>query len=88
MSSRAEVVHTLSAEQMSNKADALDKVRTETGRHLRKYARRIKSVGEEQVKAAFALNPDADPETVADEAFRIASQGRFVGHSTKRAIDG
>jgi hypothetical protein len=60
------------------KRDALDKVRTETARYLRKYARRIKYIGEERVKAAFALDPNSDPEVAANDALQFASQGQFL----------
>ena len=59
--------------------DALDKLRTETARHLRKYARRIKVDGEARVKALLTLDPSADPEKVAEDALRVASQGMFIG---------
>src|SRR5262245_29500507 len=66
------------AESLRRKEDALDKLRVETDRHLRKYSRRIKRDGEDYVKAMFALDPDADPETVAEEALSRASGGMFI----------
>lgn len=70
-------------ELAQRQADALDKLRAETARHLRKYTRRIKVAGEARVKAEFTLNPGADPEKVADDALRIASQGMFLSTPTE-----
>jgi hypothetical protein len=65
-------------ESIRRREDALDKLRTETDRQLRKYSRRIKRDGEDYVKAAFTLNPSADPEEVAIEALARASGGMFL----------
>lgn len=59
-------------------ADAIDRLRTETALELRKYARRVREVGVDYVKAQFALNHDSDPYSVAMEAKALASQGMFI----------
>jgi hypothetical protein len=73
-------------EFLERKNDAMDKLRSETARHLRKYARRIKRVGEARVTAAFAFDANADPELVADEALRVASQGFFLAAGGSNAV--
>ncbi len=74
-------------ELAERKRDAMDKLRTDTARHLRKYARRIKLEGEARVDAAFTLDPGVDPEKAADDALRIASRGMFTGNSAQAVID-
>ena len=50
--------------------DAKDRVRTEVALYLRRYARRAKDVAISHVEEAFAKDPTADPELVAEEAMK------------------
>lgn len=74
-------------EALHREKDALDKLRTDTQRHLRKYKRRITEDGVRLVKAAFTENPNADPEKVAEDALRRASGGQFLDKPLVPAIE-
>lgn len=65
---------------MSNQLelDALDKLRTDVGTILRRYARRAKTVGKDHIIAAYIEDPNADPDKVALEALYLASEGSEV----------
>lgn len=50
-------------------ADATDRARTEMNLALRKYVRRISDEVKQRIELEFSLNPDADPDRVAIEAW-------------------
>lgn len=54
--------------------DALDKMRTETGMYLRRYSRRVKTVGKAYIENAYKEDPNADPDVVAAEALKLAAE--------------